>query len=288
MRRRTQTGNSCVTSAFQGIARQLSKKPCTSTNTNLNFCVTQTRGRQCVCRGSLLTSRVIFSSTMRPLYYFTFSLLCSLSLLSSGITLKCNDMQYPWPLQHSKFCCDKCPPGQYMVRRPEDKCGTQCEPCIGDRFIHTYNVEQDCSVCDTCSKLYMELKSSCNATHNTQCKCKAGFKCSDESCTNCEPMPTTIKPILPPSTTASKIGNLTTPKPTPEPVKDSVWFLVIVALLCLGIALVMVTKIKPFLFWIRFNHGYFLTEKCAEAPCAEVVSQPVQEVCGKCDQRIDV
>lgn len=33
------------------------------------------------------------------------------------------------------------------------------------------------------------------------------------------------------------------------------WFLVIIALLGAGIALVLVTKIQPFLRWIRSKHG---------------------------------
>ncbi|KAM4735232.1 uncharacterized protein FYW61_005781 [Anableps anableps] len=72
---------------------------------------------------------------------------------------------------------------------------------------------------------------------------------------------------------------------------DTQWFLVIIALLCVGIALVVVAKIKPLLHWIRSNHGYFMAQKIVTVPPRTVdddVSKPVQEMCGKCDHCIDL
>lgn len=48
----------------------------------------------------------------------------------------------------------------------------------------------------------MEYKSQCNATQNAVCRCKAGYRCNDQSCTKCEtdttalPASTTSKPRL--------------------------------------------------------------------------------------------
>lgn len=64
----------------------------------------------------------------------------------------------------------------------------------------------------------------------------------------------------------------------------TVWLLMITACLCTGIAFVVVTTVKS----IRSKNGYILTEKPATASEDEGVSKPVQEVCGKCDQPIDV
>ncbi|MEQ2266585.1 hypothetical protein XENORESO_011276 [Xenotaenia resolanae] len=72
---------------------------------------------------------------------------------------------------------------------------------------------------------------------------------------------------------------------------DTQWFLVIIVLLCAGIALVVVTKIKPLLHWIRSNQVYFLDHKPVTVPLRAMdddVSKPVQEVCGKCDHCIDL
>ncbi|KAM4581192.1 tumor necrosis factor receptor superfamily member 6 [Odontesthes bonariensis] len=226
-----------------------------------------------------------------PLYYLTFSLLCSLLLVSSGISIKCNKTQYDWPVDNPKLCCDKCPPGQHMVRRPVNNCGIECNPCESHLFFSdSYNVNPVCTVCKDCNKPNMELESNCTATHDTVCKCKAGFKWRDQSCTECVLMPTTIEPTGPPSTTASRLGNVTKPQSPREPIRDTVWFLVIVALLCAGITLAVVIKIKPFLQWIRLNQGYILTKNTMRLPATEDegVSKPVQEMCGKCDQPLEV
>ncbi|XP_078027776.1 uncharacterized protein LOC117265575 isoform X2 [Epinephelus lanceolatus] len=134
----------------------------------------------------------------------------------------------------------------------------------------------------------MEYKRNCSTTHNAVCGCKAGYACRDPSCKDCVPIPTsTIKTTLPPSTAALKPGALTTLWEPSQPIKDTAWFLVIIALLCIGLALVVLTKIKPFLRWIKSKQGYFLAKEAApvlQGSEDEEVSTPVQEVLGKCDQ----
>lgn len=51
------------------------------------------------------------SSQMQLLFYITFTVLCSLSLLSSVLSIQCNKTQYFWPLEQPHLCCDRCPPG---------------------------------------------------------------------------------------------------------------------------------------------------------------------------------
>ncbi|XP_026173352.1 CD27 antigen [Mastacembelus armatus] len=224
---------------------------------------------------------------MQSLYRIAFTVLGSLSFLSSVLSIQCNQTQYPWPVEKYNLCCNMCPPGKHMARRDENVCKIDCGHCPVDRYTDSYNVEMSCNICKNCNKTNMEYKSQCNRTHNAVCRCKNGYRCKDQPCTQCVPLPATTKPTILPSTIAA-----TPDIPTSsQPIRDTVWFLVIIALLCAGFALVVVTKIKPFLRWIRAKQGYFLTEKPALGPpCSEdeEVSKPVQEVCGKCDQPIDV
>ncbi|XP_017270959.1 CD27 antigen [Kryptolebias marmoratus] len=217
---------------------------------------------------------------MQPFCYFTFSLLCSLL----GLSISCHSNEYAWPTGTEKLCCPKCSPGSYMDSRSETICDIKCNPCTGERYMDDYNTEMSCNICDSCNEPNFVTESSCNSTSNTVCKCKAGYKFKDESRTKCVPIPTTTKPTSPPGTTA-------TSRAPAKPNKEPMWFLVVIVILCAGITLVILTKIKSFLHWIRSNHGYFLAEKASTEPsCAEDedVSKPVQEVCGKCDQPIDV
>ncbi|XP_044065026.1 uncharacterized protein cd27 isoform X3 [Siniperca chuatsi] len=263
-RRRTLTGNA---SRAQTISR----------NCKVEFGKKATVGKR-------KTSR----NLMQPLCYFAFTALCTLSFLSTVLSIQCNKTQYAWPVETSHLCCNMCPPGERMVRRSPHTCGIMCEACEGNRYIDTYNVEMSCTVCENCNKPNMEYESKCDTTHQAVCRCKAGFKCKDQPCTQCVPIVIT-------TTTALKPVTLTTlwvpRKPLRVSLTDTVWFLVIIALLCAGFALIVVTKIKPFLRWIRAKHGYFLAKKPAPVPpCCQddEVSTPVQEVCGKCDQPIDV
>nr|XP_019948209.1 PREDICTED: CD27 antigen [Paralichthys olivaceus] len=202
-------------------------------------------------RGSQVTSLLNSSFAMQLLGYVAFFLLCRLPFLfPSKSNLQCNETQYSWPVETAKLCCDKCPPGKHMARRPDESCTIECKLCEGERYIHYYNVAMNCEFCRSCNKSNMEYKSRCKTDQNAVCRCKAGYRCRDPSCTQCVPKPPTTKSTLPPSTTTSTPEALTTLKPT-KSVRETVWFLVIIALLCIGIALVIVTKIKPFLSWIR-------------------------------------
>ncbi|XP_068179490.1 CD27 antigen-like isoform X3 [Antennarius striatus] len=262
-------------------------------------------------RGSQVMSRLTFPSMMQPLHYFPSILLCSLSFLSSVLSIQCNEKQYPWPPLKPEFCCNMCPPGKHLVRRLDD-CQIECDDCEGKRYMDTYTKELTCKFCKNCDRPSMEYKSNCNSTHNAECRCKSGYECKEKQpCTQCVPIPTT-KPTLPPSTTANmeyksdcnsthnaecrcKSGYeckekpckqcvpIPTTKPTLPPSTtgtDAAGSLVIIGLLSAGIAVILVTKIKPFLHWIRSKHGSLMADSCPPvAPCSEdeEVSRPVQE-----------
>ncbi|XP_030606173.1 tumor necrosis factor receptor superfamily member 5 isoform X2 [Archocentrus centrarchus] len=220
------------------------------------------------------------SAPMQLLCYFIISVLYIPPALSS---VTCSDKQYPWPILTPGLCCEKCPPGYHLGSRTQNSCDRECQPCKGDRFTDSYNTAMSCSFCKSCDNPNMEVKTKCNTTHDTVCTCKAGYQCKNQDCQECVVIPTTTKPTVPPSTTVARPGVATTHLP-PKQIGDTAWFLVIIALLCTGIVLVFMTKIKPFLLWIKSKHGYFLAEK-SQPPCAgvEVVSKPIQEMCGKCE-----
>ncbi|XP_026226417.1 CD27 antigen isoform X2 [Anabas testudineus] len=226
---------------------------------------------------------------MQPLYII-FTFLSSLCCLSSVISLECNNTQYPWPVNDPQLCCNMCLPGQRMNRRSPTSCEIDCQPCIKDQYSDSCSVEMSCTMCNSCNKQNMALKTACNSTHNAVCTCIDGYMCNDQECTQCVLIPPTTKTTVSATITTETISTTSGPY-KPDRVADTMWFLVIIALLGAGIALVLVTKIQPFLRWIRSKHGYFLTEKTQSVPQFaedEEVSKPVQEVCGKCDQPIDV
>ncbi|XP_068426732.1 tumor necrosis factor receptor superfamily member 6-like [Clinocottus analis] len=219
--------------------------------------------------------------TMQPLCCLVFTFLCGLSFLSPVLSLHCNTTQYGWPMEKQQFCCNMCPPGKRMARRSVTSCEIECELCIDNRYMDTYNNKMSCEICENCLKPNMEYRLHCNVTHNAVCKCKANYECKDQSCKQCVPIPsTTTKSTLPPSTTGV-ISIVWTPS---QPIKDTIWFLVIIALLCAGIAIAVVTKIHPFILWIKSKHGYLLAQDSLPEPSGcEEVSTPVQEVLGKCE-----
>ncbi|KAF6735186.1 Tumor necrosis factor receptor superfamily member 5 [Oryzias melastigma] len=137
----------------------------------------------------------------------------------------------------------------------------------------------------------MSYKPKCNSSHGTMCKCNPGYRCQDKVCTLCVLATHDKKPPSPPSTPVSKTAGPTPPEKAPKQVGDTVFPLVIISLLCIGIALLAVAKMKPFLQWIRSHTVYIVTDNPAEKPLRtedEDMPKPVQEVCGKCDQCIDI
>ncbi|KAI3361142.1 hypothetical protein L3Q82_013338 [Scortum barcoo] len=191
---------------------------------------------------------------MKLLCYYAFIFLCPLFFLPHVLSLQCSKIQYEWPIDKPSLCCNMCPPGDYLVRRPPDKCGPECQRCTEGRYTDTHNVHLYCELCHSCNKPNMEYESQCNGTHNAVCRCKAGYRCNDQPCKECVPIPPTTTSTPPPSTTALKAPTFTT----------------------------LQAPFKP---------GYFLAGQPTPTPtCSEDedVSTPVQEVCGKCDQPIDV
>lgn len=142
-------------------------------------------------RGSQVRCCLTSSSTMKPRCYFAFTFLYALSLFSPMLSIQCNQTQYPWPVDNPLSCCNRCQPGEYMMRRAFKSCEITCQACPENFYSDNYNVEMACNLCLNCTKPNMEFESKCNPAHPAVCRCKAGFKCKDQPCTQCVPMQTT-------------------------------------------------------------------------------------------------
>ncbi|XP_029359996.1 tumor necrosis factor receptor superfamily member 5-like [Echeneis naucrates] len=194
---------------------------------------------------------------MQSLFFLAFAALSS-QFFHYSLSIECNKTQYSWPVNNPTLCCNMCQPGQRMVRRNTKSCEITCKACEGDRYTEFSNLEMSCHICKTCKNSNMEYKLHCNATHNAVCRCKDGYKCEDQSCTQCVPASDTTTPTLPSFTTATTSETITTLLSSSKPVRDTLCFLVIIALLCVGLALAFLTKIKGFLRWIRSMYGRFI------------------------------
>ncbi|XP_055084078.1 tumor necrosis factor receptor superfamily member 6 [Periophthalmus magnuspinnatus] len=211
---------------------------------------------------------------------FTLSLLCLLPLVDLIASLECSSTQYAWPSGNPQFCCDKCKPGTYIKSRDKTTCTIDCRPCTGNLYTDTYNAKE-CKNCGDCDKENMEEVVSCRSTHAIECRCKAGFNCGDDECSYCTETPATAAPSTATRGTTAASTNST---------QDTVWFMIIICLLCLGIALVILTKMKTLLLRLVNSKSvkFKIQEEEGEEEKEEEPSTPVQEVCGKCDQLIDV
>ncbi|XP_077382171.1 tumor necrosis factor receptor superfamily member 5 [Festucalex cinctus] len=196
--------------------------------------------------------------------------LCNLCLYSSVLSLQCENSQYAWPVNAPQRCCDKCPPGEHMIRRSQTTCEIECGRCTGERYTDSYNVEMSCDVCTTCDKPNMEYESPCRISQNAVCRCHVGYECTDEACTQCLHVPGTVK----------------------SGTTDAKWYLVEALPVCAVLAIVVFLLVLLFQSWLRSKRGYHSEVKLAAGlPGTEeevAVCKPVQEVCGKCEQSVEV
>ncbi|XP_051921297.1 tumor necrosis factor receptor superfamily member 6 isoform X1 [Hippocampus zosterae] len=204
---------------------------------------------------------------MRTLSRLLFASFCRLYLLSCALSMQCKDSQYAWPVKAPQRCCDKCPPGEHMIRRSRTGCQIACGRCTGERYTDSYNVEMSCNVCVTCDKPNMEYESHCRNSQNAVCRCQVGYECTDEACAACGRAPGTVEP----STT------------------DPKWYLLKILPVCVVLVIIVVIflLVLPLLGRIRSKHGFYSVEVKAirGMPEDEEMRKPVQEVCGKCEQK---
>ncbi|XP_076010765.1 uncharacterized protein LOC143003890 isoform X2 [Genypterus blacodes] len=220
---------------------------------------------------------------------------------SPPLSHECSETQYLWPIDVNKLCCKKCPPGEFIRSRDPHTCTNLCEKCRPGWFTDSYNAALKCTRCKICdNRENLVLQLECNVTHDTVCRCQPGYRCTGQPCDVCQliptPTPTPTQTTPTPrhrpntSTAASKPVTLSTLGIPTEPSRENnSWLVVIIVVLCATVLLMVVLKVRPLLDWIRSKHGCFFREKIAiPATEEDSVSKPIQEVCRKCDQPIDV
>ncbi|XP_029688280.1 tumor necrosis factor receptor superfamily member 5-like isoform X2 [Takifugu rubripes] len=207
---------------------------------------------------------------MQQLCYLAITFSCTLCFAPLLRSLGCNETQYR-SSHGEQSCCNKCRPGHYVVQHCTASSPTKCKPCEDQRYIQTYNMEWSCDFCGSCSASNMEYKSHCNATHDSVCKCKPGYECTDRPCTQCRPVSPTTRPP-PPVTPVTVI--------TVETSKDTLWLMQMAAFLLITVAVCVVLKKKAGQQWITSKCGYLLAKTHEPvSPCSddEEVTKPVQE-----------
>ncbi|XP_067909367.1 uncharacterized protein [Heterodontus francisci] len=99
--------------------------------------------------------------------------------------LNCGPGQYN--TVDSKRCCKKCQAGTHLVKECTDNLETTCKSCPEGEFIDAENHLNNCLRCKRCQEQDgLEMKTSCNGTHDATCTCRKTFFClHPESCSRC-------------------------------------------------------------------------------------------------------
>ncbi|MCI4387291.1 hypothetical protein PGIGA_G00072480 [Pangasianodon gigas] len=100
--------------------------------------------------------------------------------ITEGIKEGCAD----WRLHGTdEVCCTKCNPGNRLV----EQCGRDlkklCTPCEPNTYTDL-PASLHCRRCTQCVDPKVQLK-PCNASADTVCGCKPGFRCGDQQCAFC-------------------------------------------------------------------------------------------------------
>ncbi|XP_073679456.1 tumor necrosis factor receptor superfamily member 9a [Garra rufa] len=114
-----------------------------------------------------------FRRLPRILLIFSLVLNCTI-----GSDIGCDD----WTLNGNDVCCNRCKPGNRLVR----SCGRYpdelCTPCKPGTYINSHAFS--CLRCTQCIDIQFTLK-PCNISSDTVCGCKAGYRCGNSKCSFC-------------------------------------------------------------------------------------------------------
>ncbi|XP_041065540.1 tumor necrosis factor receptor superfamily member 6-like isoform X1 [Carcharodon carcharias] len=100
---------------------------------------------------------------------------------------KCLPNQYSPDDPSLSLCCDKCAAGTYLSADCTNDQGRKCEPCLHDTYTDAMHHLRNCHRCKQCQKESgEETKTSCTATHNTECTCTKDFFCPTPGCKRCQ------------------------------------------------------------------------------------------------------
>ncbi|KAM5135903.1 tumor necrosis factor receptor superfamily member 6B [Mantella aurantiaca] len=91
---------------------------------------------------------------------------------------------YQWAVEESgeEVTCQQCPPGTYVARHCTSTSKTDCKPCPDQHYTSYWNYVEKCRFCNLICADREQVKHECNATQNTVCECKAGYRQGSHSC----------------------------------------------------------------------------------------------------------
>uniref|UniRef100_A0A8C7KHJ7 Tumor necrosis factor receptor superfamily, member 9a n=1 Tax=Oncorhynchus kisutch TaxID=8019 RepID=A0A8C7KHJ7_ONCKI len=79
-------------------------------------------------------------------------------------------------------CCERCNPGNRLMTRCGPDPEKLCVPCRNETYT-TDGTSQSCLRCTQCGAQF--LKAACTKSKDTECDCRAGFRCGDDHCSFC-------------------------------------------------------------------------------------------------------
>uniref|UniRef100_A0AAZ3PIX6 TNFR-Cys domain-containing protein n=1 Tax=Oncorhynchus tshawytscha TaxID=74940 RepID=A0AAZ3PIX6_ONCTS len=81
-------------------------------------------------------------------------------------------------------CCERCNPGNRLMTRCGPDPEKLCVPCRNETYT-TDGTSQSCLRCTQCVGGAQFLKAACTKSKDTECDCRAGFRCGDDHCSFC-------------------------------------------------------------------------------------------------------
>ncbi|KAI8517414.1 hypothetical protein Bbelb_059950 [Branchiostoma belcheri] len=105
-------------------------------------------------------------------------LMVGIQVLGSETADDIQDQQF----RHGELLCDKCRPGEFMVRECTETTPTQCRACGDNEYTEHYNVVKECLRCTDCTKLHERVLLECTPVTDRQCTCEDGFFLSGAFC----------------------------------------------------------------------------------------------------------
>ncbi|XP_056588900.1 tumor necrosis factor receptor superfamily member 9a [Triplophysa dalaica] len=115
--------------------------------------------------------------------------LCYIWLILAGLVpyTKCSDSGCDdWTISvkdSQEVCCNKCKPGNRLVKNCGKDPELLCRPCEANKYT-TNPKSYSCNICTQCIGPQFTIK-PCNIRSDTVCGCKAGYRCGDERCSHC-------------------------------------------------------------------------------------------------------
>ncbi|XP_030044118.1 tumor necrosis factor receptor superfamily member 3 [Microcaecilia unicolor] len=93
---------------------------------------------------------------------------------------KCNTSEHEY-LHEGKWCCSKCPPGEYAADRCSETNNTICRTCPMNSYTSEWHTHFACIQCSPKCKGDLVEKQPCGPRSPRICQCKPGYRCQNRT-----------------------------------------------------------------------------------------------------------